>query len=122
MGIWMDHSIAYIMTLENDKITTNILKAESTLPAKEQNMGVHERQMHDKEKIKLSAYYKKISEVIIAFDDVVLFGPTDAKTELANLLKESHHFDKIRIYIQTADKMTENQQHAFVRDYFKTTN
>jgi len=122
MGIWMDHSMAYLMTLENDKITTNTFKSESTLPAKEQNMGVHERQMHEKEQIRLSAFYKKISEVIIAFDDVVLFGPTDAKTELSNLLKESRHFDKIRISIQPTDKMTENQQHAFVRDFFSKSN
>ena len=122
LGIWMDHSMAYLMAFENDKITTNTLKSESTLPAKEQNMGVHERQMHDKEQTKLSDYYKKLSEVIIAFDDVVLFGPTDAKTELLNLLKQSHHFDKIKICTKTVDKMSESQQQAFVKEYFKVTN
>lgn len=122
MGIWMDHSMAYIMILEDDKITTNTIKLESLLPAKEQNMGVHERKMHDKEQTKLSLYYKKISEVIIAFDDVVLFGPTDAKTELLNLLKESHHFDKIKICAKTADKMSESQQQTYVKEYFSTSN
>ena len=48
----------------------------------------------------------------------MLFGPTDAKTELFNLLKADHHFDKINIETKHADKMTENQQHAFVREYF----
>ncbi len=28
------------------------------------------------------------------------------------------HFDKIKIETMQADKMTENQEHAFVRDYF----
>ena len=48
----------------------------------------------------------------------MLFGPTNAKTELLNLLKADHHFDKINIETKQADKMTENQQHAFVREYF----
>ena len=122
LGIWMDHSIACLMILENDKIVTNTIKIDSLLPAKEQNMGVHEKQRHDKEQGELSEYYKKLSEVIIAFDDVVLFGPTDAKTELLNLLKESHHFDKIKICAKTVDKMSESQQQAFVKDFFSTTN
>ena len=33
--------------------------------------------------------------------------------------KDNHHFDKIKIGVKPADKMTENQQHAFVREYFK---
>jgi hypothetical protein len=52
------------------------------------------------------------------YDEVILFGPTDAKSELYNLLKNDHHFDKIRIEVKPADKMTENQQQAFVKKYF----
>ena len=118
----MDHSKAYLLTLVNDTITTNTLESESTLPAKEQNMGVHEKQMHDKEKSKLLAYFKKLRDVIIEYDDVVLFGPTDAKTELLNLLKENHLFDKIKICVKPADKLSESQQQAFVKEYFRVSN
>ena len=52
------------------------------------------------------------------YDEVILFGPTDAKVELFNILKADQHFDKIKIDIKQADKMTENQQHAFVKDHF----
>jgi len=59
-----------------------------------------------------------IEAVIKEFDDVLLFGPTSAKNELLNLLRQNHLFEKIKIELKPADKMTENQQQAFVREYF----
>ena len=37
---------------------------------------------------------------------------------MKNILKADHHFDKINIETRQVDKMTENQQHAFVKEYF----
>jgi hypothetical protein len=51
--------------------------------------------------------------------EVILFGPTSAKSELLNFLRQNHLFDTIKIEVINADKMTDNQQHEFVRDYFK---
>ena len=49
---------------------------------------------------------------------MLLFGPTEAKEELFNLLSEDHRFVNIKIEVKEADKMTENQQEAFVSNYF----
>jgi hypothetical protein len=49
---------------------------------------------------------------------VILFGPTDAKVELLNILRQDHHFANIKIETQQTDKMTEFQQHAFIKEYF----
>jgi hypothetical protein len=59
--------------------------------------------------------------VIKDYDEVILFGPTDAKNELLNLLKNDHHFEKIRFTVKTSDNMTENQRHAYVIEYFKSS-
>ena len=75
--------------------------------------------MHNKEKHMQAAYYKTIGEGIKTFGNVVLFGPTEAKTELYNLLRDDHQFDAIRIEIKDTGKMTEKMMHAFVKDYFK---
>ena len=77
-----------------------------------------ESMMHNKEQQQESAYYKTLGESIKNYDEVVLFGPTNAKVELLNILKADNHFSKIKIETMQADKMTENQAHAFVRDYF----
>ena len=73
---------------------------------------------HNKEQHQQSAYYKKLGEAIKRYDEVVLFGPTNAKVELRNHLKKDHHFDKIKIEVESADKMTEHQEHAFVRNHY----
>ena len=118
----MDHSIAHLMKLSNGRIVTSTLEIGSSLPAKEQNLGIHERLFHDKEQKQLSAYFSRLSDVIREYDDVMLFGPTDAKSELLNILKGNHLFDNVKIEVKTVDKMTENQQHAFVKEHFNISN
>jgi ADP-heptose:LPS heptosyltransferase len=74
--------------------------------------------MHVKEQHLQSEYYRKLGETIRNYNEVVLFGPTDAKTELLNILRADQRFAGIKIEIKPAGKMTENQEHAFVREHF----
>jgi hypothetical protein len=74
--------------------------------------------MHVKQQHLQSSYYKKLSDAIRNYHEVLLFGPTDAKTELLNLLKTDHLFEDIKIEIKHSDKMTEHEMHAFVKEYF----
>jgi stalled ribosome rescue protein Dom34 len=118
LGIWMDHSNAHLMEFTTDPITTTIISSRFTHREKEQSIGKSENGMHQKEQHEQSDYYKKISEAIRNYQEVLLFGPTNAKTELLNLLKADHHFEKIKLETKDADKMTQNEQHAFVRNHF----
>ncbi len=74
--------------------------------------------MHNKEQQLQNGYYLQLGQIIRNYKSVVLFGPTEAKTELFNLLRADHRFGGVKIEVQPADKMTENQQHAFVKAYF----
>jgi hypothetical protein len=118
LGIWMDHSIAYLMGFSTNPIETKIIKSNFTHQEKELSMTKGENRMHNKEQQFQAEFYKELGEDIINYEEVVLFGPTDAKVELLNILKENNHFDNIKIEVKQTDKMTENQQHAFVREYF----
>ena len=117
LGIWMDNSSAHIMEFDPDTIETNIIESEFTHQINTHSIR-HEDIMHNKEQRMQGDYYKKLSEVIKNYDEVVLFGPTNAKAELYNILKEDHLFAKIKIETRSTDNMSENQQHAFVKDYF----
>jgi len=59
-----------------------------------------------------------LGAIIKNYREVLLFGPTDAKHELQNMLHKDHLFADIKITVEQADKMTENQQHAFVRAHY----
>lgn len=87
---------------------------------KEQSLSKNENLIHNKEQQEQAEYYKKLGDVIKNYEAVILFGPTEAKTELYNILKEDQHFSNIKIKVRSTDKMTENQQHAFVKEYFLT--
>lgn len=122
LGIWMDHSSAHLMELTDGPIETKIIASKITYEEKILTADKSEKEIHHKEQDKLSAYYKELGKVIKNYDAILLFGPTGARVELLNLLKADHHFDKIKIDTLPADKMTENQQHAFVKNYFETVN
>ncbi len=118
LGIWMDNSSAHIMEFSTDKIETHTIESKFTHQEKEESLSKSENLMHNKEQQQQGAYYKNLGEVIKNYSEVLIFGPTNAKLELVNTLKEDHHFDDIKIETKSADRMTEHQEHAYVKDYF----
>lgn len=118
LGIWMDHSIAHVMEFTPNLIENKLVVSKSIHDSKEQSLSKGESNMHIKEQHQQADYYKKLGEVIKNYDNVILFGPTDAKVELLNVLRADNLFAKIKIETKQTDKMTENQNHAFVKEYF----
>jgi stalled ribosome rescue protein Dom34 len=118
LGIWMDYSKAHLMQLLPGDIHTQIIESNFTHEEKASSIEKSEKHMHNKEEGEHLKYFKKIQKEIEKYDDVLLFGPTDAKEELNKLLHEDHINTRVRIEIKTTDKMTENQLHAFVRKHF----
>lgn len=118
LGIWMDHTVAYLLELANGKITTKTLESTTAFPERVPDLRLDESLMNNKEQNEISEFFKKVSAVIKDYDEVLLFGPTNAKTELFNILKDDRHFEQIKIVVKPADKMTENQQKDFVKEFF----
>ncbi len=118
LGVWMDHSIAHVIELQHNSIRSNTIESLSQQGEK-QNFGHDESLKQNTEQDQLSDYFKRLSTVIIGYPEILLFGPTNAKTELYNLLKEDRHFDNIKIEIETTDNLTENQMHAYVKEHFE---
>lgn len=122
LGIWMDHSSANLMEFTKDSIKTVVINSKFTHQEKEHTLSKNENLMHNKEQHQQADYYKSLGEVIRGYNEVVLFGPTSAKAELHNLIKADHNFKDIHIVVKPTDKMTENQQHAFVKNHFSKEN
>ena len=118
LGIWMDNSSAHLIEFSEDSSESDTIESKSTHQEKGESMKKGENLMHNKEQQQQGEYYKKLGEVIKGYDEVILFGPTNAKMELFNLLSEDQHFANIKIEVKQTDKLTENQEQAFVRDHF----
>jgi stalled ribosome rescue protein Dom34 len=119
MGIWMDHSIAFLMEVKKNKVVETIVEIEVATLETDYDSGKNEKLEYNKGQQFQANFYKKIIESIKNYQDVILFGPTEAKNELLNILKGDHQYEKINIKIQHSDKMTAFQMHEFVIAYFK---
>lgn len=118
LGIWMDNSIAHLMEFSEEPFEVKTIESKFTRQEKEKKLAKGESFMFNNEQQLQSDYYKKIGNVISHYDDVLLFGPTNAKKELYNLLKEDSHYSGIKIKIMETDKMNPKQKQAFVIQHF----
>lgn len=118
IGIWMDHSNANLIDIQTGKSDYTIV-SEFDFEMKEEALQRSENIMHNKRQQMNDAFYKEIGDEISKYDNVLLFGPTNAKSELHNYLNKDSKFKDIQIEVQSADKMTDNEKVAFVKNHFK---
>ena len=116
LGVWMDHSTAILIDMISKK--NHSISSKFTFETKEEALNRSENLMHNKRQQMHEAYYKEIGDEILKYDHVLLFGPTNAKSELHNYLNKSLHFKDVRIDIESADQMSDNQKDAFVKHHF----
>ncbi|WP_339920728.1 hypothetical protein [uncultured Flavobacterium sp.] len=118
LGVWMDHSIAYLMEFTNNPFEIKTIESELTEDNNQLILSKKSEALINMDQHTLYAYYNKIGEAIKNYKQIVLFGPTDAKIELFDVLSEDHRFVKIKVEIKETDKMSVNQQHDFINKYF----
>lgn len=118
IGIWMDHSTAHIMELSKNEVIIVRLDSTPAFPDRIEDLRMDERLMHNKGQNEVSDFYESLSKTIHNYDEVLLFGPTEAKTELYNRLKDDRRFENIKFFIVSTDKITDNQQKALLRNFF----
>lgn len=126
---WLDHSQARLFTFNGKDIVQEIIEAAYDNRPRERGegsdttafgIGTHsnnEYGKHIKEKGELQLFYKELEQKLANFDHLILIGPSTAKNELHNILKENKKFDEKSIEIETTDKLTENQLMALVKKH-----
>lgn len=114
----MDQTNAQLMEMIGGEIITTTIESAFNFQEKLETLQKGEKAMHHKEQQKALAYYNKIAAVIKNYHTVLLVGPSEAKFELINMLKDDHLFDKIKLETKQVDKMTDKQLQAFVKEYF----
>ena len=119
LGVWMDHSKAILIELYDHKLISKEIVIKQT-PLEIENVDTHEVKEHSKEQShNQSVFFQEITDTIRNYRNVLLFGPTDAKNELFNLLKADHIFANTIIELKTTDKMSTIEKQEFVVQYFR---
>lgn len=82
--------------------------------------GVSEKKLVNRQHNQEDRYYDEILDNIKDADEVVIFGPGEAKDHLLNAIKaHPSHFNSDLMAILTADNMTEHQKIAYVKTFFE---
>ncbi len=118
LGIWMDYTSAHVMEYKNGFVGKRIIL--SKVPARssqQEEVKSGESSISDSGG-KYAEYFKELSNIISNFDDVCLFGPSGAKTELQTILSEDPLNTDKRIVVETDEAMTNLGQYDFVKKYF----
>ncbi len=118
LAVWLDHVSAHFIEYPLDQTITRTISSDFTNTEKKETLEKSEHSMNNTKQHDQLAYFKELAKVIVEYNTVLLFGPTNAKSELLNFLKSDHRFDKIKIKALSSDKMNEHEQREFVRDYF----
>jgi hypothetical protein len=119
LGIWMDHSIAHIIEFTDQWKESKIIESNFKHQDKVGSLVKSESLFHNKEQQLQNEFYKKLEAVILNYNDILLFGATNAKIELFNRIQKDHRFANIKIEVKEADKMSKYQKISFISDYFE---
>ncbi len=126
-GLWIDHRKAVIAIVTADgeetfEITSNVEKQPGRLAGVRSTMHeTHQVQADDSREREFTGKLRRYYDVVIAAihdaESILIFGPGEAKQELRKRFEHAKLGAHI-IAVETADKMTNRQVAAKVREYF----
>ncbi len=116
LGIWMCHSSVHLVEY-NCQLREEVNNMPTATAVHTETANA--KFIDDTFQIQTESF-NKLGIAIEKYEQVLLFGPVDAKLELINFLKSDSRFDKIKIEVIQTNIMNEDQQHSFVERYFKS--
>lgn len=133
IGVWMDHRQARLVFRQTDG-TYTIEKIDSPYDPHPRVDGLgtnktqwgggqylfsdNENKTNNTEIMLTRKYYQSLAKALAPYGQILLTGPTPAKTEFFNLLLQKKSFGGKRLAVETAGKMSDKQLVAMVGRYF----
>jgi stalled ribosome rescue protein Dom34 len=127
MGLWIDHREAVIVVLS--KAREEIKRITSTAEKQLRRSGEPSKGPFEAQEVpaddsrekeysgQLAHFYDEIISYLRAAGSILIFGPGEAKGELKKRVEKDKNDARI-VAVETADKMTDPQIVAKVRNYF----
>ena len=120
VGIWIDHKTAVIVSAIAGAVTTETMKSDvGAHPRYSGQEGAGgEKKYEQRHGEQLDRYYDDIISQLGLPEAVLIFGPGEAKLELKERLSRSKALSGCTVDLETADKLTDPQIVAKVKDHF----
>lgn len=118
VGLWIDHQKALLVFLDGKEVETRVIKSQDETHHRQSGVSQPADDIRHRELTgHLNRYYDEVVSCIHEAEAILIFGPGEAKGELKKRL-EKNHLDGHIVGVETADKMTEPQVVAKVREHF----
>ena len=130
VGIWLDTDKAILISLlpDGENITTieSMIDTRTRFPGEGKayhrlgSMFVNPSKRNtNRKKHQMHHYLGTIIKSVQDASDILIFGPSTTKIELEKEIKKLHDFNDKKISVVSADKMTQKQTIAFVKNHYK---
>ena len=119
-GVWIDHKKAVIVSASEGHVTTQTLESEVAAHPHfgGQQDGGGEKKYEERHRQSLERYYDEVVEHLGDPEALLIFGPGEAKLELKERLGRSGTRAQLIVEIETADRLTDPQIVATVKNHF----
>jgi stalled ribosome rescue protein Dom34 len=120
VGLWIDHRKAVIVSIKDDqeKIKSITSGMEKHVRFSGGAQKDSEEDQRDRRFIShLNRYYDKVITLIRDAESILVVGPGEAKVEFKKRFESGTQIGKV-VSLQAADKMTDPQIAAKVREHF----
>jgi hypothetical protein len=130
-GLWIDHKEAILVSIENGQ--TLVQRVASGAESHHKPSGgwksggtsvaqsvSNEHVDEERRRHQYHAFYQKVIVLLGDSDNVALFGPGEAKIELAKEIEKVADLHRKEVTVETCDRVTENQFIAKVKTFFSS--
>lgn len=120
VGIWIDHKTAMIVSVSRGHVATKTLASNIDAHPRYsgQEGGGGEKKYELRHREQLDHYYDTVIRQLARPEGILIFGPGEAKLELRERLGRSKVFSECVVNLETADKLTDAQIVATVKEHF----
>ena len=120
VGVWIDHKKAVIVSIAAGQVTTRTLESDvgphPHFSGSQEGGG--EKKYEERHNLRLDQYYDDVISQIGQPDALLLFGPGEAKRQLKDRLGRSPASSERVVAVESADKLTDAQIVAKVKEHY----
>jgi hypothetical protein len=131
IGVWIDGTEAFIVKLNNDSVK----KINSEIENKVHHHGEgdkgsfvggghhinNDKKFEERKHHEMHNYFKEVISEIKDADEIFVFGPSEMKFHLKTEIEKDKHLINKLSSVEPADKLSEHQIVAAVKEYFKVS-
>lgn len=119
VGLWIDHEKAVIVFVTGKEEEIKLVTSNIEKPHRQSGVSMPADDIRQRELTgHLNIYYVQVISCLREAESILILGPGEAKGELKKRLEKDNLGGRI-VAIETADKMTDPQIVAQVREHFR---